>query len=117
MTLNLQEKVLYYDLMNVNLSETHFMSLGLVIDRPNGNILKIDSKSRVLLAYHGSRKLNEEEIVQAYGKSKETEFTGSSSGRFWCLATYFESSICSLYRDLIDLHDKNKSSPENGNFI
>jgi hypothetical protein len=49
---------------------------GLVIDKNKGNVLQLDNKSRVVLCFHGSSKLSEEEIVHAYGVERHTDFTG-----------------------------------------
>jgi len=99
------EEVLKYEI-NYEISKK-----GIVLDRDLGNLLKVNYASRIVVGYHGSRKLTEEELVATYGPTKDTGFSGSSTQRYWSLTTYFEAPIGSLYTSLIDLHERNKKQP------
>jgi len=85
-----------------------FCKKGLVIDRDEGNILKLDYAARVVIGYHGTRRLSDEELQETYGPQKKTEFTGSSTLRYWSMTTYFETPVVSLYANLIDHHEERK---------
>lgn len=95
--------------------DSDFTKKGLVIDKKRGNILKVDKDSRIMIGYHGSKKLSDENLKTIYGERKQTDFSGTNNSTFWSLSTYFESACVSLYRDLIDLADENKGHAENVN--
>ncbi len=84
---------------------TEFAKKGMIIDRELGNILKVDSFSKIVMAYHGYRKLTTEEIAKQYGKDRKTNFGGGTTKRFWSLTTYFESHLATIFAMLIDFQD------------
>jgi hypothetical protein len=83
----------------------HFAKKGMVLDRNLGNLLKVDSFQKIVLAYHGYHQLTDDELVKQYGPDKKTEFGGGTTKRYWSLTTYFESHLAPIYAMLIDFHD------------
>lgn len=76
---------------------------GLVIDKPNGNVLKLSTYSKVKHAYHG---LSEMDF-----KSQQKIYQGltidlNDSDRYAIVDTSFSIAYCMLYMQIVDLKDK-----------
>jgi HAD superfamily 5'-nucleotidase-like hydrolase len=84
---------------------------GLVIDMQRGNILVLSGSARVMLARHGGKLMSDEDIANAYGVERATDFAGKSTAHgWWSLATAFMGSIAQLYSFLVDWLDRNSGS-------
>lgn len=76
---------------------------GLVIDKPNGNILKLSTYSKVKQAYHG--------LTEIDFKTQQKIYQGltidlNDSDRFAIVDTTFSMAYCVLYMQIVDLKDK-----------
>ncbi len=76
---------------------------GLVIDKPNGNVLKLSTYSKVKHVYHG---LNDMDF-----KTQQKIYQGltidlNDSDRFAIVDTSFSIAYCVLYMQIVDLKDK-----------
>lgn len=84
-----------------------FGEKGIVIDRKLGKLLKIDKHACIVHAYHGTKKLTNDEVTVLYGKNRQLiGFDGSNHSRYLSLSTYFECPLAGLYAAMIDVHDK-----------
>lgn len=79
---------------------------GLVIDKPNGNILKLSTYSKVKHAYHG---LKEMDYKQQQATYQGLTIDLNDSSRYAIVDTTFSVSYCVLYMQIVDLKD---SRPE-----
>ncbi|MES2525847.1 MAG: HAD-IG family 5'-nucleotidase [Bdellovibrionota bacterium] len=75
---------------------------GLVIDKPNGNILKLSTYSKVKHAFHGLKEMD--------FKSQQKIYQGltidlNDSDRFAIVDTTFSISYCVLYMQIVELKD------------
>lgn len=76
---------------------------GLVIDKPNGNVLKLSTYSKVKHAYHG--------LTDVDFKTQQKIYQGltidlNDSDRFAIVDTSFSIAYCVLYMQIVDLKDK-----------
>lgn len=76
---------------------------GLVIDKPNGNVLKLSTYSKVKHAYHG--------LTEMDFKTQQKIYQGltidlNDSDRFAIVDTTFSIAYCVLYMQIVDLKDK-----------
>lgn len=76
---------------------------GLVIDKPNGNILKLSTYSKVKHVYHG--------LTEMDFKTQQKIYQGltidlNDSDRFAIVDTTFSIAYCVLYMQIVDLKDK-----------
>lgn len=76
---------------------------GLVIDKPNGNVLKLSTYSKVKHAYHG--------LTDVDFKTQNKVYQGltidlNDSDRFAIVDTSFSIAYCVLYMQIVDLKDK-----------
>lgn len=76
---------------------------GLVIDKPNGNVLKLSTYSKVKHAYHG--------LTDVDFKTQQKVYQGltidlNDSDRFAIVDTSFSIAYCVLYMQIVDLKDK-----------
>ncbi|HEY4242754.1 MAG TPA: HAD-IG family 5'-nucleotidase [Kofleriaceae bacterium] len=74
---------------------------GLVVDRANGNIFKMDRHAYVGRCYHGFRELTYEERRAAYRNEK----INLSSDRYEWIDTLFSLPEAVMYTRLVDWHD------------
>lgn len=79
---------------------------GLVIDKPNGNILKLSTYSKVKHAYHGMKEMDYKEQQKTY---QGLTIDLNDSSRFAIVDTTFSISYCVLYMQMVELKD---SHPE-----
>src|SRR5665647_1760561 len=73
---------------------------GLVIDKPNGNVLKLSTYSKVKHAYHGLKEMdfkNQQKIYQGL------TIDLNDSDRFAIVDTTFSISYCVLYMQIVDM--------------
>lgn len=91
-------------------------SRGLVIDKVNGNMLKMDRYKYVKIAHHGSRPLSVAERKQLYQErfDQMPSFTGPD---FVNVDTLFQLVDAALYAQLVDLKDELAAEPENAEQI
>lgn len=76
---------------------------GLVIDKPNGNVLKLSTYSKVKHAYHG--------LSDVDFKTQQKIYQGltidlNDSDRFAIVDTSFSIAYCVLFMQIVDLKDK-----------
>jgi HAD superfamily 5'-nucleotidase-like hydrolase len=76
---------------------------GLVIDKPNGNVLKLSTYSKVKHAYHG--------LTDVDFKTQQKVYQGltidlNDSDRFAIVDTSFSIAYCVLYMQIVDLKDR-----------
>lgn len=75
---------------------------GLVIDKKNGNTLKINQHGRIKTAFHGTTKLTHREYKNLY----RSHFIDLSNDQFVSMDTSFSTSHGCLYAQLVDLKMK-----------
>ena len=76
---------------------------GLVIDKENGNILKISLYNKIKHSYHGSRSLNYKEQLKLYGSSS----VDIRDPQYLSVDTTFSIAFVIIFSQLVDLKDKN----------
>lgn len=96
---------------------------GLIIDKINGNILKLDSSFRIISAKHGFKELTEEVIQTIYGNGEQFKSipdllsSGSLSApesEFYVLKDYFTTPFAQVLAKTVEVMDKlNTSSKVN----
>eukprot|EP00189_Rhodosorus_marinus_P012064 CAMPEP_0184745160 /NCGR_PEP_ID=MMETSP0315-20130426/7837_1 /TAXON_ID=101924 /ORGANISM="Rhodosorus marinus, Strain UTEX LB 2760" /LENGTH=489 /DNA_ID=CAMNT_0027217181 /DNA_START=18 /DNA_END=1484 /DNA_ORIENTATION=- len=93
------------ELLEIPYDHTKFVR-GLVIDKPRGNIIKMDRHKYVKIAYHGSRKLTEVERKAVYDPNNTTwdSFTGSG---YAVVDTLFSLPDAFLFSAIVDFKDNN----------
>jgi HAD superfamily 5'-nucleotidase-like hydrolase len=79
---------------------------GLVIDSENGNILKLNRFAAIRQSYHGTKPIHFTE-QQAFYRSIYADL---SDPNYMVIDTSFSISFCVLYRQLVDLKDKNSQA-------
>lgn len=79
---------------------------GLVIDKTNGNVLKLSTYSKVKHAYHGLKEMDFKTQQKIY---QGLTIDLNDSDRFAIVDTAFSISYCTLYMQLVELKD---SHPE-----
>ncbi len=77
---------------------------GLVIDKPNGNVLKLSTYSKVKHAFHGLKEMDFKAQQKIY---QGLTIDLNDSDRFAIVDTTFSISYCVLYMQIVDLKDKN----------
>lgn len=83
---------------------------GLVIDRRNGNLLKLSLYGRIKSSAHGLRPLSFQQQRSYYGG----QFIDLNEANFDCIDTSFSLSLCCLYAQLVDLKDMNQLTLADG---
>lgn len=81
---------------------------GLVIDKANGNILKISRHGGIRLSYHGTQQID----FQLQKKFYRSTYIDLSDDNFKPVDTAFSMAVCVLYAQLVDLKDQGKLSIE-----
>ena len=76
---------------------------GLVIDKPNGNVLKLSTYSKVKHAYHGLSEMDFKNQQRVY---QGLTIDLNDSNRFAIVDTTFSIAYCVLYMQIVDLKDK-----------
>ncbi|MBL7664838.1 MAG: HAD-IG family 5'-nucleotidase [Bacteriovoracaceae bacterium] len=76
---------------------------GLVIDKDNGNLIKISLHSRIKQAYHGLKELDYKEQMRLY----KGHYVDLNDARYATIDTTFSVPYAVLYAQLVDLKDKN----------
>eukprot|EP00297_Palpitomonas_bilix_P007755 CAMPEP_0113881926 /NCGR_PEP_ID=MMETSP0780_2-20120614/8659_1 /TAXON_ID=652834 /ORGANISM="Palpitomonas bilix" /LENGTH=477 /DNA_ID=CAMNT_0000868861 /DNA_START=78 /DNA_END=1511 /DNA_ORIENTATION=- /assembly_acc=CAM_ASM_000599 len=84
--------------------ESTFAAKGLVIDTQLGNLLKIDARRAVKVAYHGFERLPASTVKEMYGAGL-AEFFGVATNRFKPLTTFFETPIGPIYGALVTIKE------------
>ena len=77
---------------------------GLVIDKPNGNVLKLSTYSKVKQVFHGTKEMD--------FKTQQKTYQGltidlNDVSRFAILDTTFSTAYCVLYMQLVSMKDQN----------
>ena len=75
---------------------------GLVIDKPNGNVLKLSTYSKVKHAYHGLKEIDFKTQQKIY---QGLTIDLNDSDRFAIVDTAFSISYCVLFMQLVELKD------------
>ena len=93
----------------------YFGVKALFYDSFNGNLIQLDSNGLVHTALHGvNRRLSSEQINELYPNALES-IEEDTSGRFYCMFTYFDHSLSYLIANIVDLIDSRslyESSPK-----
>lgn len=76
---------------------------GLVIDKPNGNVLKLSTYSKVKHAYHGMTEMDFKTQQKIY---QGLTIDLNDSDRFAIVDTSFSIAYCVLYMQIVELKDK-----------
>lgn len=76
---------------------------GLVIDKPNGNILKLSTYSKVKHAYHGMSEMDFKTQQKIY---QGLTIDLNDSDRYSIVDTSFSIAYCVLYMQIVELKDK-----------
>lgn len=76
---------------------------GLVIDKPNGNVLKLSTYSKVKHVFHG---LNEMDFKNQQKIYQGLTIDLNDSDRYAIVDTSFSIAYCVLYMQIVDLKDK-----------
>ncbi|KAJ5070627.1 5'-nucleotidase domain-containing protein [Anaeramoeba ignava] len=79
---------------------------GNIIDFEKGNILKLDEENKITIAFHGSKRLSNQDIMKQYDNGFLKSFTGKRDEKFLPLATEFGIGLGSFVASLIDLFDQ-----------
>jgi HAD superfamily 5'-nucleotidase-like hydrolase len=109
-------EALVYDLVKAQLIKTHhypeaIMALkfnfhdairGLVIDRKNGNILKLSRYGAIRLSYHGTKAISFAEQKAIY----RSIYVDLSDDNYMVIDTSFSIAFCVLYGQLVDLKEE-----------
>ncbi len=75
---------------------------GLVIDKQNGNLIKISLHSRIKQAFHGDRELDYKELTKLY----KGEFVDLNDNRYEPIDTTFSVPYAVLYSQIVTLKGK-----------
>jgi len=93
------------ELLDVPYDHTRFVR-GLVIDKPRGNIIKMDRHKYVKIAYHGSRQLTEKERKAVYDPTV-TSWDSFTEPNYAVVDTLFSLPDCFLFSTIVDFKDSN----------
>lgn len=77
---------------------------GLIVDKENGNILKLDKYNYIAVAYHGTRQMSAMEIHKNYSE----EIVRFDPNKHYSVDTLFSIPEVFLYSRLVDLIDEKK---------
>ena len=75
---------------------------GLIIDKDNGNTLKVSLYSKIKTSYHGSKVLSYKEQLKLYG----SENIDLREDRYLSVDTAFSIAFVVIYSQLIDMKDR-----------
>src|SRR5581483_2298086 len=78
-----------------------FIVRGLILDKRNGHLIKMDTHGRVGRVFHGRRRLSPDEIRDHYKNAK----IRLSSTSFASIDTLFSMPEACLYANLVDLYE------------
>src|ERR1043166_3023220 len=78
-----------------------FIVRGLILDKRNGHLIKMDTHGRVGRVFHGRRRLTAEEVREHYKNAK----IRLSSTSFASVDTLFSMPEACLYANLVDLYE------------
>ncbi|MCG3173294.1 MAG: hypothetical protein GMKNLPBB_01472 [Myxococcota bacterium] len=81
-----------------------FVIRGLALDGQEGNVIKLDRFRHVRTAYHGRRKLTEEEIAAIYRKQR----ISFSSERFEWIDTLFSMPETCLFAEIVEMMEQGR---------
>lgn len=79
---------------------------GLVIDSAHGNILKLNRFAAIRQSYHGMKAIDFKAQQEFYGSA----YIDLNDPNYQVIDTSFSIAFCVLYRQLVDLKDKNNVS-------
>ena len=77
---------------------------GLVIDSEHGNILKLNRYAAIRQSYHGMKAIDFKAQQTFYGSA----YIDLNDSKYQVIDTSFSIAFCVLYRQLVDLKDKNE---------
>ena len=75
---------------------------GLIVDKDNGNILKVSLYNKIKNAFHGTRKLNYKFVKKLYGGTS----VDLRDSEYVSVDTAFSIAYTVLYMNLVDLRDQ-----------
>ncbi|XP_065361022.1 5'-nucleotidase domain-containing protein 1 [Calliphora vicina] len=102
--------------------ERNFLQKGLMVDTQRGNILKLSSDGTILKAAHGTRFMNDKEICEVYGESRQWDvaqeyikdplsaWNGPIAEKLRTLLDYFDIGASLVFAQAIDVLDETSSS-------
>lgn len=76
---------------------------GLIIDKMNGNILKVSLYNKIKNSYHGTKPLNYKEQLKLYGSSS----VDVRDDQYLTVDTTFSIAFVVIFSQLVDLKDNN----------
>ena len=79
-----------------------FIARGLILDKRNGHLIKMDTHGRVGRVFHGRRRLSPDEIREHYKNAK----IRLSSTSFASVDTLFSMPEACLYANLVELYEQ-----------
>ena len=74
---------------------------GLIIDKDNGNVLKVSLYSKIKQSFHGSKNLSYKDQLELYG----SENIDLREDRYLSVDTAFSIAFVVIYSQLVDLKD------------
>ncbi len=95
------------EILNLQFDYDRFIH-GLLIDKPRGNILKLNRFSKVKRAYHGTREVNFKKLKQIY-RGQTIDFNDPN---ILTLDTSFAISTGVMFTMLVDLKDQGSELPD-----
>lgn len=92
--------------------EMAFAMRGLIVDRTEGNILKLDRHGYVGRGYHGLTRLTRGQVAKAYREQR----VGVEKARFSPVDTLFSLPEVNLYANAVEHFDQHRQEWEDGGF-
>ena len=96
----------------------NFTEIGLVLDSEKGNVLKISNNKQILRAFHGKKKLSNEEILNFYPSGKYEEFDFDlkfKENKYLLNNGNFDYGTSALFSLCVEMLDNNKINNINKN--
>ncbi|NQU48420.1 MAG: HAD-IG family 5'-nucleotidase [Planctomycetes bacterium] len=94
----------------INRTETEFAMRGLVVDRLEGNILKLDRHGYVGHGFHGMQELDRKTLAKTYREQR----IGVEKARFSPVDTLFSLPEVNLFAHAVDHFNQNESQWQQG---
>ncbi|KAJ6255428.1 5'-nucleotidase domain-containing protein [Anaeramoeba flamelloides] len=80
---------------------------GLVVDVPNGNLVKINSNLEIVKALHGNKFLNRKSLLKTYGSTPQLkDFSERISRWHGCISSYNEMAGGCCFSQMVELNEQ-----------
>jgi HAD superfamily 5'-nucleotidase-like hydrolase len=83
-----------------------FIARGLILDKRNGHLIKMDTHGRVGRVFHGRRRLPPEEIKETYRNAKIRLVSEAKGSSFASVDTLFSMPEACLYANLVEYFEE-----------